>query len=488
VTPADLPESLFRYVVRTRESVALRDASTEHLFSKDVYVERKRPRSVFCLPLVKQAKLAGVLYLENNLAPAVFTASRVATLELIASQAAISLEQARLYAELTRTNEDLQTEINERRRAEEALRKSEQQLQDIVDNTTAVIFVKDLDLRYLLVNREYERRHQVQRDLIRGKTDYDIHPRDVAQAVRANDRQVIEAGVPFQFEESVPSTEGERYYISSKFLLRDGTGKPYAVCGIATDITELKRAEAETRRSFQQLVHLTRVTLVGELSGSVIHELGQPLGAILTNSEAAELHLTDTTPNLDEIRAIFVDLKTDALRASEVVRGMSAFLRGQEPDFKRVDLPSLMSELEKIARPDVALRGATLEFDVAANLPPVRGHSVQLLQVLLNLVLNGLDAMKDASNGERKLSVTASQHDGSFVEVAVADTGHGLPPEKLDQVFAPFTTSKPTGLGMGLSICRRIIEAHGGRIWIENNAGRGATARFTLPIMSASPS
>jgi C4-dicarboxylate-specific signal transduction histidine kinase len=271
-----------------------------------------------------------------------------------------------------------------------------------------------------------------------------------------------------------PSTEGE----SGNFEF----------VGAVTDITERKRAEEETRRNFQELVHLTRVSLVGELSGSLIHELGQPLGAILANSEVAEMHLTHGTPNLDEVRAILVDLRMDALRASEVVQGMRAFLRGYKLDFNRVDLRSLMVDLKKIVRPDVALHGAKLDIGVAANLPPVWGHSVQLLQVLLNLVLNGLDAMKDTSDGERKLSVTASAAEGSYVEVAVADTGQGLPPEKLDQVFAPFTTSKSTGLGMGLSICRKIIEAHGGRIWLENNAGGGATARFILPIQAASPS
>jgi two-component system sensor kinase FixL len=306
-------------------------------------------------------------------------------------------------------------------------------------------------------------------------------------------RNLLEAalrtGKEFVEEFRVVCTDRPARWLSFRGRTQFGSnGKPQRVMGACADITERKRVEEETRRNFQQLVHLTRVSLVGELSGSIIHELGQPLGAILTNSEVAELHLTDAPPNLDEVRAILVDLKTDALRASEVVRGMRAFLRGQELDFKRVDLLSLMGELEKIVRPDVALRGATLEVGVPANLPPVWGHSVQLLQVLLNLVLNGLDAMKDASNGERKLSVRASAHDGSFIEVAVADTGRGLPPEKLDQVFAPFTTSKPTGLGMGLSICRRIIDAHGGRIWIENNAGCGATARFILPIMSANPS
>jgi PAS domain S-box-containing protein len=230
VTRAELPESLLHYVIRTRESVILDDASTQNRFSEDEYFRQRRPRSVLCLPLVKQAKLMGVLYLENNLAPRVFTPKRLAMLEMLTSQAAISLDHARLYADLGRLNA--------------ALRTSEERLQDVVDNTTAVIFVKDLDLHYLLVNSEFERRHQLQRDQIRGKTDFDIHPSEVAEAVRANDRQVIEAGVPIQFEETVPSAEGERSYVSLKFLLRDRTGEPYAICGIATDITESKRAEA----------------------------------------------------------------------------------------------------------------------------------------------------------------------------------------------------------------------------------------------------
>jgi PAS domain S-box-containing protein len=237
VMPSDLPQSALYYVIRTHESVILDDAASQSLFSEDAYVQQNRPRSMLCLALLKQAKLIGVLYLENNLASRVFTSARLAVLELLASQAAISLENARLYAELARENSD-------RKNAEEALRISEQRLQDIVDNTTAVIFVKDLDLRYLLINREYERRFQVQRDQIRGKTDFDLHSHEVAQRVRANDRQVIEAGVPLQFDEVAPSAlEGERSYVVVKFLLRDPTGKPYAVCGIATDVTESKRVQ-----------------------------------------------------------------------------------------------------------------------------------------------------------------------------------------------------------------------------------------------------
>jgi PAS domain S-box-containing protein len=155
-------------------------------------------------------------------------------------------------ADFQKASDALLAEMGERQRAEEALRASEQRLQDILDNTTAVVFVKDLELRYILVNREYERRHQVQRDQIRGKSDSDIHPHDVAETVRANDRQVIEANRPIQFEETVPTAEGERHYVVVKFLLRDRTAKPYAVCGIATDVTELKQAEElQARRAHQ---------------------------------------------------------------------------------------------------------------------------------------------------------------------------------------------------------------------------------------------
>ena len=170
-----------------------------------------------------------------------------------------------LSAAQRRTNEELRTEIKERKHAEEALRESEERLQDIVDNTTAVVFVKDLELRYILINREFERRFQVQRDQIRGKTDFDIHSHDIAQMMRGSDRQVIEAGLPLQFEEVAPSIEGERYYVVVKFLLRDRDGEPYGVCGIATDITESKRAQEmqESIAREKEMLALQRVAELG---------------------------------------------------------------------------------------------------------------------------------------------------------------------------------------------------------------------------------
>jgi PAS domain S-box-containing protein len=212
-------------------------------------------------------------------------------LELIASQAAISLEQARLYAEIRRTNEDLQTEISERRRAEEALKKSEQQLADILDHTTAVVSVKGLDLRYLLINREHERRFQVQRDQIRGKTDYDFLPRDIAEKVRATDRQVIEASRPIQYEVAIPMAESVRRYVVVKFLLRDGTGKPYAICGISTDITELKRAEElEAEMAHERAMFLEEKT---RLAGEIHDSLAQSFTGISMQLGMAREVMTD---------------------------------------------------------------------------------------------------------------------------------------------------------------------------------------------------
>jgi PAS domain S-box-containing protein len=317
VTPSALPDALLHYVIRTQESVILDDASTQNQFSQDEYVRQQRPRSVLCLPLVKQTKLMGVLYLENSLAPRVFTPKRLAMLELLASQAAISLDHARLYADLTQENSD-------RRKAEEAFRASEERLQDIIDNTSAVIFVKDLELRYILINCEFERRHQVRRDQIRGKTDFDIHAFEVAEAVRANDRQVIEAGVPIHFQEFVPSEEGVRYWIAAKFLLRDRRGKPYAVCGISTDITELKRAEEmqATMARERELLAQQRATELAKANEALrecldalasVPELDDFLGqvmAAITNrlgAVSSTLRLCNFEKNILSLELVFQD-------------------------------------------------------------------------------------------------------------------------------------------------------------------------------------
>jgi PAS domain S-box-containing protein len=487
VTPLELPESLLRYVIRTQESVTLRNALTENVFSEDEYIRRKRSRSVFCLPLIKQRKLMGVLYLENNLAPGVFTSNRLAILELIASQAAISLEQARLYAELTRTNEDLQTEISERRRAEEALKKSEQQLADILDHSTAIVFVKDLDSRYLLVNREHERRFQVHRDQIRGKTDYDFLPRDIAETVRATDRQVIEAGRPIQYEVALPMAESVRHYVAVKFLLRDGTGKPYAICGISTDITELKRAEEELHqkevslREMQiELAHVSRVTTMGELAASIAHEVNQPLAGIVTNANASLRWLAGQSPNLAEAREAIRRIIRDGNRAGDVVSRMRALLKKASTAKEQLDLNETIEEVVVLTQGEARRNRVALRMELAPDLPPIKGDRVQLQQVVMNLILNAFEAMSTVERRERDLVIRTQRGEGDEVRVAVQDSGIGLDPKNVERIFDAFHTTKPGGLGMGLSISRSIVESHGGRLWAVSNDGPGATFEFAL--------
>jgi PAS domain S-box-containing protein len=500
-----LPESLLRYVVRTRKSVTLADATVQNLFSQDEYIERNRPRSVFCLPLIRQGKLTGILYLENNLTPGVFTPNRLATFELIASQAAISLEQARLYAELARANEDLQTEIGERRWAEAALKKSEQQLQDIIDHTSALVTVKDLDLHYLLVNREHERVY-AHRYQIRGKTDYDFLPGEVAETIRANDRLVIETGKPIQFELTIPMAHGERHYVVVKFPLRDGTGKPYAVCGISTDITERKRAEEQQREAQTELAHVTRVATLGELTGSIAHEVKQPLTAIINNADACLALLPAEVSQLQEVREALSDIIADADRASSVIERIRGLIKKSPPQKSRLDLNETIGGAIALARGELDRNGVLLRTNLANDLPFIMGDRIQLQQVILNLIINGIEAMSGVSDGSRELWVSseklaavpgelrefeaerqapnapAAAGLNEYILVSVADSGPGLDLNNLGRLFDAFYTTKPQGLGMGLSISRSIIEAHGGRLWAKANVPKGALFQFTLPV------
>jgi PAS domain S-box-containing protein len=377
----------------------------------------------------------------------------------------------------------------ERKRAEEALRNSEQRLQDIIDNTTAVIFVKDLELRYLLVNQEFERRHHVQRDEVRGKSDFDIHPRAVAETVRANDRKVIEAGAPIQFEECVPSDDGERSYISSKFLLRDASGKPYAVCGIAADITDRKRTELELRRTEEAmreaqaaLTHVSRVTTVGELAASIAHELNQPLTGVVTNSNACLRWLDSVPPNIEEGRQAVTRILRDGRLAADVISGIRALLRKTRTEMVPVDMNDIIQEVAAFAQGEMRKNGVKLRIDLDPTLPVVTGDRVQLQQVILNLVINAIEAMTSVDRDDRVLQLISRRQEAGTALVAVRDSGPGLGQQTFEEISKAFFTTKPQGMGMGLSISRSIVTSNGGRLWAEANADRGATFQFTLPV------
>ncbi|HVO59976.1 MAG TPA: sensor histidine kinase, partial [Terriglobales bacterium] len=208
----------------------------------------------------------------------------------------------------------------------------------------------------------------------------------------------------------------------------------------------------------------------------------QPLGAILRNAEAAELFLQDESPDLDEVRAILADICKDDQRAGNVIHRMRALLKRKDLDKRPLDVGQFVGEVEALVRSDAAARHIKLEMALAGNLPPVFGDPVHLQQVLLNLIVNGMDAIDQANREDRHVSVTAALDGPETVELAVSDSGPGLPDDKLAHIFEPFFTTKPNGMGMGLPICRTIIEAHQGRLWAENKKEGGASFRFTLPV------
>jgi PAS domain S-box-containing protein len=273
------------------------------------------------------------------------------------------------------------------------------------------------------------------------------------------------------------------------------TGQPVNVGNVCRDISERKRAEEKLRASEQRLLdakmelaHVTRVTTLGELTASISHEVNQPLGTVVNAAAACRRWLEGDTPNLDEARTAADWIVKEGNRASEVIRRVRALMKKAPPRKDRLEINGVILEIIDLTRSEATKYGISVLTDLAGHLPVVEADRVQLQQVLLNLIVNALEAMGAANEGPRELLITTGIIESSGVLVAVQDSGPGLEAAMLQRVFESFYTTKPTGLGMGLSICRSIIEAHGGRLWASTNQRRGATFQFTLPRDANIPS
>lgn len=308
-----------------------------------------------------------------------------------------------------------------------------------------------------------------------------VHPDDrdmlrqaIAQAVTDQRRYHAE------FRVILPN--GEVRWIAAQGRAElDAQGHPLRTRGAAMDCSARKKAEEEMLLLRQEIAHVGRVSIMGQLATALAHEINQPLGAILRNAEAAALFLQDPSPDLDEVRAILDDIHKDDQRAGAVIDRMRAFLRRQDIEMRPLDVGELFSDVAALLGPDAAARHVKLDLDIPTDVPQVAGDRVHLQQVLLNLVSNGMDAIDESSDSGRRVVLSAKRDGSQSVEIAVSDTGRGIPADKIERVFDPFFTTKPKGMGMGLSISRSIIEAHGGWMWAENYAERGARFLFTVP-------
>jgi signal transduction histidine kinase len=335
----EVPESILHFVTRTREHVILDDAAANSSFSTDAYIQQRHARSILCFPLINRAKLIGILYLENNLAPQIFTPNRIAVLKLFASQAAVSLE-------------------------------------------------------------------------------------NVSASMRAEE-------------------ERER----------------------------LRRAQAE-------LAYINRVNTLGELTASLAHEIKQPMGAAVTNAEACVRLLDRSQPDLPEAREAALAMAKDARRAADIIDRVRSLYQKGYSELDTVDVNEIISEMVVMLQNEANRHSVAIHTDLAAGLPNVMADRVQLQQAMMNLMLNGIEAMQE-TGGE--LGVKSQLADDCQLLVSVADTGVGLPAQNVDKVFDAFFTTKPQGTGLGLAITRSIVKSHGGRIWATANSGKGTTFHFTLP-------
>jgi two-component system sensor kinase FixL len=376
-------------------------------------------------------------------------------------------------------------DITERKQRNELLKREQAFLRQVIDIAPNLIFAKDRQGRFTLVNQAVADIYGTTVDALIGKTDADFNrnPEEV-ELFRRMDLEVMETlQERFIAEEHITDAAGKGHWMQTvKRPILDKDGTANQVLGSATDITARKHAELELAQQRNELAHLARVAVMGELTASLAHELNQPLTAILSNIQTALRLLSDPAPDMTEIREILGDVVSDDQRAGEIIRRLRSLLKKSELKFEALDLNSVILEVIGLIRSDALIKHVSVELRLTPDTPLVRGDRIQLQQLLLNLAINALDAMRDVTVSERRLGIVTTQNDGRSVQVAVQDSGKGIPADQLEKVFEPFFTDKPHGMGMGLAICRSIADVHGARIWATNNAGRGATFRVVLPI------
>jgi C4-dicarboxylate-specific signal transduction histidine kinase len=452
------------------------DATADNRFPGDEYIRQKHVRSLLCLPLVKQARLIAVLYLENNLASHAFTPARIAVLKLLSSQAAISLENARLYAELMSENRD-------RKRAEAALRRSEASLAQAQQISSTGSWRWKVETGEVISSAELLRLFA-----------YDLAATPPPSHVALMDRTHTEDRPMFERVLDRAVRERCRFQHEYRIALPDGTikhvqtvGQPEVTdsgevefIGTVMDVTERRRAEEALRNAQADLARIARLTTMGELVASIGHELNQPLAAVVTNGSACLRWLDREKPDLEKARQSVAHIVRDAGHAGEVIRGLRALAKKSGPQLTQLELNGAIQEVLALIGGELQRRGVSLRTALAAVDRPIVGDRVQLQQVVLNLILNGVEAMNSVTDRPKVLAISSELVEPGAVQVAVEDTGTGLDPSTADRIFDPFFTTKSDGIGMGLSICRSIIDAHGGRLWATPRNPCGTVFRFTL--------
>lgn len=377
------------------------------------------------------------------------------------------------------TNND----ITERKQAEEALRRSDAYLAEAQRLSLTGSFGWKISGGEIFWSEEtfrvfgYDRTAKPSLDLILQR----VHPTDIAQVRQLIDR-VTRDGIDWEIEHQLLMPDGsvKSVHVVAR-AAKDKLGGVEFV-GAIMDVSAAKRAEQELRQAQAELAHISRVTALGELAASIAHEVNQPITGVVANAEAALGWLRAEPPNLDRIREILRQVVNDGMRAGDVIHRIRSLIKKAPPHKAWVDVNEAVLDVITLTRSELLRHGVSLETQLAKALPPVEGDRVQLQQVILNLILNAVESMSGIDAKARQMRISTEREASNRVLVGVRDFGPGLHTESVGHLFEPFYTTKSNGLGMGLAICRSIVEAHGGQIWAAANEPRGAVFQFYLPL------
>jgi PAS domain S-box-containing protein len=359
-------------------------------------------------------------------------------------------------------------------------RDQNRRIRDVLDHLPAAVCLKDLKGRFQLINRGFESFFHVSDADILGKTDLDQFSREEAERFRADEKRAVETRQEVMSEHVLEWDGRQHIYQSYQFPLLRPDGTAYAVGSVYIDITESRQKDEVLNKFRRQVWHADRVASTGAITGSLAHEICQPLSAILNNAQAGLRFLAQDKVDLEEMREILQDIVRDDKRAGTVINGLRAMLQQQETPYADIDLAQCVEEVFELLHSEFVRQGVEIRRMMETGLK-VRANKTQIQQVALNLMINALEAMAERPAGERVLQVKASRLDGKAM-VSISDTGIGIPEDMLYRIFDGFYTTKPQGLGVGLEVCRSIVESHRGAIWVEPNPDHGATFHFTLPF------
>ena len=406
------------------------------------------------------------------------------------------------YAELTREIDALEAALpnaqarghiaDVRRRIEtlyETQRANRQLLETILENSAANIYAKRRDGRYIYLNHEMEVTCHVTREQALGKTDLELFPREMAEQNRTNDLAAMTTGKLTEVEEEVIGPSGVRLFLAKKVPLISSDGKVEGMCGISTDITDLRRTELALREAVNKLEgeRDNKLINIEVVTASIAHEVRQPLAAIAINGGAV-LHFLEWVPlDIDKVRAILNQMMDDCHRVSEVFDTIRTLFRRVDQKREPTIVNEIVLDVLQSMREELTDHGVTTEIELAPELQRVDGHRNQLRQVVFNLIHNAVESMVGAMDRSRVLRVITKSHGPDAIILAVEDSGPGINPEGLDSIFDPFITTKPDGMGLGLAICRLIVERHDGQLSALSDGKNGARFQLVLPVRANRP-